>query len=128
MLLYRHVGDSSVQKHYVFLVHLILVNVRSQERLGEMSDTQSYAPLKRDDEVSHVLVLFAGFLYDYTQTYDCSFYLAGFCYLLSSLSLFLEPLAQRWTARKKVAQTNRAESGCKTNGCFTLDRLQNGVV
>ncbi|KAF0036351.1 hypothetical protein F2P81_011663 [Scophthalmus maximus] len=70
----------------------------------------------------------AGFLYDYTQTYDCSFYLAGFCYLLSSLSLFLEPLAQRWTARKKVAQTNRAESGCKTNGCFTLDRLQNGVV
>uniref|UniRef100_A0A4W6CKI5 Solute carrier family 16 member 4 n=1 Tax=Lates calcarifer TaxID=8187 RepID=A0A4W6CKI5_LATCA len=38
----------------------------------------------------------AGFLYDYTQTYDCSFYLAGLCYLLSSLSLFMEPLAQRW--------------------------------
>uniref|UniRef100_H3DCE0 Solute carrier family 16 member 4 n=1 Tax=Tetraodon nigroviridis TaxID=99883 RepID=H3DCE0_TETNG len=44
----------------------------------------------------------AGFLYDYTQTYDCSFYLAGLCYLLSSLSLFMEPLAQRWKTRNKL--------------------------
>lgn len=65
----------------------------------------------------------AGFLYDYTQTYDCSFYLAGLCYLLSSLSLFMEPLAQRWKA-----QSQKAESSCKTNGCFTPDRLQNGTV
>ncbi|XP_048854535.1 monocarboxylate transporter 5 isoform X2 [Brienomyrus brachyistius] len=43
----------------------------------------------------------AGFLYDYTQTYDCSFYLAGVCYLLSSVSLFLEPLAQKWQEQKK---------------------------
>ncbi|XP_028307718.1 monocarboxylate transporter 5 [Gouania willdenowi] len=70
----------------------------------------------------------AGFLYDYTQTYDCSFYLAGFCYLLSSLSLFLEPLAQRWRARKKLQLAKTAESSCKTNGCFTPDRLQNGAV
>ncbi|KAG7220736.1 hypothetical protein INR49_017850 [Caranx melampygus] len=70
----------------------------------------------------------AGFLYDYTQTYDCSFYLAGLCYLLSSISLFMEPLAQRWKARKKLAQAKRAESSCKTNGCFTPDRLQNGAV
>ncbi|XP_041654755.1 monocarboxylate transporter 5 [Cheilinus undulatus] len=70
----------------------------------------------------------AGFLYDYTQTYDCSFYLAGLCYLLSSLSLFLEPLAQRWRARKKLTRNQRAESSCKTNGCFTPDRLQNGAV
>lgn len=70
----------------------------------------------------------AGFLYDYTQTYDCSFYLAGLCYLLSSLSLFLEPLAQRWKARKKLSHTKTAESSCKTNGCFTPDRLQNGAV
>ncbi|XP_029995618.1 monocarboxylate transporter 5 [Sphaeramia orbicularis] len=70
----------------------------------------------------------AGFLYDYTQTYDCSFYLAGLCYLLSSLSLFMEPLAQRWKARKKLAQSKTAESSCKTNGCFTPDRLQNGAV
>ncbi|XP_029290803.1 monocarboxylate transporter 5 [Cottoperca gobio] len=70
----------------------------------------------------------AGFLYDYTQTYDCSFYLAGLCYLLSSLSLFLEPLAQRWKARNKVTQTTIAESSCKTNGCFAPDRLQNGAV
>uniref|UniRef100_A0A4W6CFX3 Solute carrier family 16 member 4 n=1 Tax=Lates calcarifer TaxID=8187 RepID=A0A4W6CFX3_LATCA len=48
----------------------------------------------------------AGFLYDYTQTYDCSFYLAGLCYLLSSLSLFMEPLAQRWKARKKRLCSN----------------------
>ncbi|XP_068607006.1 monocarboxylate transporter 5 [Brachionichthys hirsutus] len=70
----------------------------------------------------------AGFLYDYTQTYDCSFYLAGFCYLLSSLSLFMEPLAQRWKAREKLTQDNRAESSCRTNGCFAPDRLQNGAV
>ncbi|XP_030588532.1 monocarboxylate transporter 5 [Archocentrus centrarchus] len=70
----------------------------------------------------------AGFLYDYTQTYDCSFYLAGLCYLLSSLSLFMEPLAQRWKAKKKLSQAKRAESSCKTNGCFTPDRLQNGAV
>ncbi|KAM7412039.1 hypothetical protein PAMA_021825 [Pampus argenteus] len=70
----------------------------------------------------------AGFLYDYTQTYDCSFYLAGLCYLLSSVSLFMEPLAQRWKARTKQAQAKRAESSCKTNGCFTPDRLQNGTV
>ncbi|XP_059188741.1 monocarboxylate transporter 5 [Centropristis striata] len=70
----------------------------------------------------------AGFLYDYTQTYDCSFYLAGLCYLLSSLSLFMEPLAQRWKARNKLTWTKRAESSCKTNGCFTPDRLQNGAV
>ncbi|KAL6119756.1 slc16a4 [Pungitius sinensis] len=70
----------------------------------------------------------AGFLYDYTQTYDCSFYLAGLCYLLSSVSLFLEPLAQRWKAKNKVTRTKTAESSCKTNGCFTPDRLQNGAV
>ncbi|TNN82904.1 Monocarboxylate transporter 5 [Liparis tanakae] len=70
----------------------------------------------------------AGFLYDYTQTYDGSFYLAGLCYLLSSLSLFLEPVAQRWKARSQVTRTTRTESSCKTNGCFTPDRLQNGAV
>uniref|UniRef100_A0A8C4HGZ4 Solute carrier family 16 member 4 n=1 Tax=Dicentrarchus labrax TaxID=13489 RepID=A0A8C4HGZ4_DICLA len=70
----------------------------------------------------------AGFLYDYTQTYDCSFYLAGLCYLLSSVSLFLEPLAQRWKARNKLTRDKRAESSCKTNGCFTPDRLQNGAA
>lgn len=69
-----------------------------------------------------------GFLYDYTQTYDCSFYLAGLCYLLSSVSLFMEPLAQRWKARRKQDQAKRAENSCKTNGCFTPDRLQNGAV
>ncbi|XP_061843398.1 monocarboxylate transporter 5 isoform X1 [Nerophis lumbriciformis] len=72
----------------------------------------------------------AGFLYDYTQTYDCSFYLAGLCYLLSSVSLFLEPLAQRWSwrAKKKLAMAKTAQNSCKTNGCFTPDRLQNGVM
>ncbi|XP_005801448.1 monocarboxylate transporter 5 [Xiphophorus maculatus] len=68
----------------------------------------------------------AGFLYDYTQTYDCSFYLAGLCYLLSSLSLFMEPLAQRWKAKKKLSQSQSTESSCKINGCFTPD--QNGAV
>ncbi|XDV49052.1 hypothetical protein PO909_018376 [Leuciscus waleckii] len=52
----------------------------------------------------------AGFLYDYTQTYDCSFYLAGSCYLLSSVSLFLEPLARRWQARKKRLERNKLKA------------------
>ncbi|XP_024914838.1 monocarboxylate transporter 5 isoform X2 [Cynoglossus semilaevis] len=70
----------------------------------------------------------AGFLYDYTQTYDCSFYLAGLCYLLSSLSLFMEPLAQRWKSKRELSQTKRAEGSCKTNGCFSPDRAENGAV
>lgn len=70
----------------------------------------------------------AGFLYDYTQTYDCSFYLAGLCYLISSLSLFLEPLAQRWKGKRKVQTPKPESSSCRSNGCFTPDRPHNGVV
>uniref|UniRef100_A0A8C6U1F8 Solute carrier family 16 member 4 n=1 Tax=Neogobius melanostomus TaxID=47308 RepID=A0A8C6U1F8_9GOBI len=70
----------------------------------------------------------AGFLYDYTQTYDFSFYLAGLCYLLSSVSLFMEPLAQRWKARRTVQTPKPESSSCRTNGCFSPDRLQNGAV
>lgn len=69
----------------------------------------------------------AGFLYDYTQTYDCSFYLAGACYLLSSVSLFLEPLARRWQARKKRLETT-SEELMWNNGCFCPVPQRNGVV
>ncbi|KAG1933106.1 monocarboxylate transporter 5 [Pimephales promelas] len=69
----------------------------------------------------------AGFLYDYTQTYDCSFYLAGACYLLSSVSLFLEPLARRWQARKKRLET-MSEELMWNNGCFCPAPQRNGVV
>ncbi|XP_026126043.1 monocarboxylate transporter 5-like [Carassius auratus] len=69
----------------------------------------------------------AGFLYDYTQTYDCSFYLAGVCYLLSSVSLFLEPLARRWQARKKRLETLNQEL-MWNNGCFCPAPQRNGVV
>nr|XP_019586031.1 PREDICTED: monocarboxylate transporter 5 isoform X1 [Rhinolophus sinicus] len=41
----------------------------------------------------------AGWLYDYTQTYTGSFYLSGTCYLVSSVSLFFVPLAERWKSR-----------------------------
>ncbi|KAJ8370206.1 hypothetical protein SKAU_G00102340 [Synaphobranchus kaupii] len=70
----------------------------------------------------------AGFLYDYTHTYDCSFYLAGVCYLLSSVSLFLEPLAQRWTSRRRRGTPQGADSDWRSNGCFRADPLRNGVV
>ncbi|KAL1020840.1 hypothetical protein UPYG_G00005370 [Umbra pygmaea] len=60
----------------------------------------------------------AGFLYDYTQTYDFSFYLAGVCYLLSSVSLFLEPVARRWQSRRQRCESQNADSSWKTNGCF----------
>ncbi|XP_013989845.1 monocarboxylate transporter 5 isoform X3 [Salmo salar] len=60
----------------------------------------------------------AGFLYDYTQTYDCSFYLAGVCYLLSSVSLFLEPVARRWESRKRRRGARDVDTSWKTNGCF----------
>ncbi|KAI4902287.1 hypothetical protein NFI96_034714, partial [Prochilodus magdalenae] len=69
----------------------------------------------------------AGFLYDYTQTYDCSFYLAGVCYLLSSVSLFMEPLAQRWQARKKRQELLNSEL-MWSNGCFCPAPQRNGVV
>ncbi|TSW62360.1 Monocarboxylate transporter 5 [Bagarius yarrelli] len=65
----------------------------------------------------------AGFLYDYTQTYDCSFYLAGVCYLLSSVSLFLEPLAQHWQARKKQQDLHNKELVWSTSAS-----QRNGVV
>ncbi|KAI5938585.1 monocarboxylate transporter 5 [Manis javanica] len=41
----------------------------------------------------------AGWLYDCTQTYTGSFYFCGTCYLLSSMSLFFVPLAERWKNR-----------------------------
>lgn len=41
----------------------------------------------------------AGWLYDHTQTYTGSFYLSGTCFLLSSVSLFFVPLAERWKNR-----------------------------
>ncbi|KAG7332450.1 hypothetical protein KOW79_004284 [Hemibagrus wyckioides] len=69
----------------------------------------------------------AGFLYDYTRTYDCSFYLAGVCYLLSSVSLFLEPLAQHWQARKKQQELHNKELGW-SSGCFCSASQKNGVV
>lgn len=42
----------------------------------------------------------AGWLYDYTRTYTGSFYFSGTCYLLSSVSFFFVPLAERWTKKK----------------------------
>ncbi|NXG58578.1 MOT5 protein, partial [Hemiprocne comata] len=42
----------------------------------------------------------AGWLYDYTQTYACSFLFAGACALISPLSFFFEPLAQKWKLKK----------------------------
>ncbi|XP_027957774.1 monocarboxylate transporter 5 isoform X3 [Eumetopias jubatus] len=37
----------------------------------------------------------AGWLYDHTRTYTGSFYFSGICFLLSSVSLFFVPLAER---------------------------------
>ncbi|GAB5575352.1 monocarboxylate transporter 12 isoform X1 [Prionailurus iriomotensis] len=45
-----------------------------------------------------------GWLYDYTQTYTGSFYFSGTCYLLSSVSFFFVPLAERW---KKQSLTRK---------------------
>ncbi|GCC18311.1 hypothetical protein chiPu_0017887 [Chiloscyllium punctatum] len=59
----------------------------------------------------------AGWLYDYTQTYDCSFYLAGVCYLLSSVSLFLEPTARRYKARKQAETLTVKMETVKTVTC-----------
>ncbi|NXF36263.1 MOT5 protein, partial [Nyctibius bracteatus] len=42
----------------------------------------------------------AGWLYDYTQTYACSFLFAGACALVSPLSFFFEPSAQKWKLKK----------------------------
>ncbi|EDL81873.1 solute carrier family 16 (monocarboxylic acid transporters), member 4 [Rattus norvegicus] len=42
----------------------------------------------------------AGWIYDYTQTYVGSFYFSGTCYILSSVSLFFVPLAERWKLKQ----------------------------
>ncbi|XP_065554087.1 monocarboxylate transporter 5 isoform X1 [Lathamus discolor] len=42
----------------------------------------------------------AGWLYDYTQTYVCSFLFAGGCALISPISFFFEPSAQKWKLKK----------------------------
>lgn len=46
----------------------------------------------------------AGWIYDYTQTYTGSFYFSGTCYLLSSVSLFFVPLAERWKSKQSDHQ------------------------
>ncbi|XP_037682359.1 monocarboxylate transporter 5 isoform X4 [Choloepus didactylus] len=46
----------------------------------------------------------AGWLYDYTQTYTCSFYFSGTCYLLSSVSFFFVPLAETWKNKKNLTR------------------------
>ncbi|XP_048409283.2 monocarboxylate transporter 5 isoform X2 [Stegostoma tigrinum] len=68
----------------------------------------------------------AGWLYDYTQTYDCSFYLAGVCYLLSSVSLFLEPTARRYKARKQAETLTVKMETVKIVTCAT--ECHNGQV
>ncbi|XP_042539707.1 monocarboxylate transporter 5 [Dipodomys spectabilis] len=42
----------------------------------------------------------AGWLHDHTQTYTGSFYFSGTCYLLSSVSFFFIPLAERWKSKQ----------------------------
>uniref|UniRef100_A0A8C5U3U0 Solute carrier family 16 member 4 n=1 Tax=Malurus cyaneus samueli TaxID=2593467 RepID=A0A8C5U3U0_9PASS len=48
----------------------------------------------------------AGWLYDYTQTYVCSFLFAGACALISPISFFFEPSAQRWKLKKASLNKN----------------------
>ncbi|XP_052493993.1 monocarboxylate transporter 5 [Budorcas taxicolor] len=54
----------------------------------------------------------AGWLYDYTQTYTGSYYFSGACYLLSSVSLFFVPLAERW----KNSVTTKREDCSQVRG------------
>ncbi|NWQ64708.1 MOT5 protein, partial [Neopipo cinnamomea] len=42
----------------------------------------------------------AGWLYDHTRTYACSFLLAGACALVSPLPFCLEPRAQKWRLQR----------------------------
>ncbi|NXB76817.1 MOT5 protein, partial [Donacobius atricapilla] len=42
----------------------------------------------------------AGWLYDYTHTYVCSFLFAGACALISPISFFFEPSAQKWKLKR----------------------------
>ncbi|XP_004769797.1 monocarboxylate transporter 5 isoform X2 [Mustela putorius furo] len=53
----------------------------------------------------------AGWLYDHTQTYTGSFYFSGTCFLLSSVSLFFVPLAERWknSLTRKEKDCNQAQ-------------------
>ncbi|XP_062961875.1 monocarboxylate transporter 5 [Cynocephalus volans] len=61
----------------------------------------------------------AGLLYDYTQTYTGSFYFSGTCYLLSSVSFFFVPLAERW----KNKQFKQKERGLQSSENFKKENL-----
>ncbi|XP_008571470.1 PREDICTED: monocarboxylate transporter 5 isoform X2 [Galeopterus variegatus] len=61
----------------------------------------------------------AGLLYDYTQTYTGSFYFSGTCYLLSSVSFFFVPLAERW----KNKQFKQKERGLQSSESFKKENL-----
>ncbi|KAJ8367164.1 hypothetical protein AAFF_G00324630 [Aldrovandia affinis] len=89
---------------------------------------RSVNPLTRTPKLDLLSWKSRGFLYDYTQTYDCSFYLAGVCYLLSSVSLFLEPLARRWQGRRESATPGGPHSSWRRNSCFRPEPQKNGVV
>uniref|UniRef100_K7GJN7 Solute carrier family 16 member 4 n=1 Tax=Pelodiscus sinensis TaxID=13735 RepID=K7GJN7_PELSI len=48
----------------------------------------------------------AGWLYDYTQTYACSFLFAGTCYLIAPISFFFEPMAYKRKLQKEILRTD----------------------
>ncbi|XP_077883103.1 monocarboxylate transporter 5 isoform X6 [Ictidomys tridecemlineatus] len=48
----------------------------------------------------------AGWLYDRTQTYTGSFYFSGTCYLLSSVSFFFVPWAEKWKTKQSDQKEN----------------------
>ncbi|XP_069797929.1 monocarboxylate transporter 5 isoform X2 [Narcine bancroftii] len=68
----------------------------------------------------------AGWLYDYTRTYDCSFYLAGICYILSAVPLFLEPTARRYQARKQAKTLTGQTETIPNVACIA--ECQNGQI
>ncbi|XP_005142239.2 monocarboxylate transporter 5 [Melopsittacus undulatus] len=48
----------------------------------------------------------AGWLYDYTQTYVCSFLFAGACALIAPISFFFEPSAQKWKLKRSSSNNS----------------------
>ncbi|KAM5162294.1 monocarboxylate transporter 5 isoform 1-T1 [Callospermophilus lateralis] len=52
----------------------------------------------------------AGWLYDRMQTYTGSFYFSGTCYLLSSVSFFFVPWAERWKTKQSDQKDRELQS------------------
>ncbi|XP_014668127.1 PREDICTED: uncharacterized protein LOC106809543 [Priapulus caudatus] len=93
---------------FFITVNYALTSIILCDLLGVDSFASAYGLVNMGQGIANLLgPPFAGWLYDITGDYHTSFYLAGFCILLSGLSLFFMPCVQKVTARQHRLAASR---------------------